>query len=107
MEAEKTIDYIEKAERLANRLQLPLTHQLAVITTGFLAPIRTYVIQQQMTSMGQLRNAAVLAEKSIKPPKVKQRDVMEAIEALKQQVRSFAIQSERPSQPPSRGRDNR
>ena len=64
---EPVIAYLERALVLAKRVQLPEKHEIRALIQGLKPEIQTFVIQQKVVSYNALKEAALLAEKSLRP----------------------------------------
>ena len=64
---EPVITYLERALVLAKRVILPEKHEIRALIEGLRPHIQTSVIQQKVVSFDALKEAALLAEKSLRP----------------------------------------
>ena len=67
---EPVISYLERALVLAKRVKLNENHEIRALIAGLRPSIQTFVIQQKVASFDDLKEAALLAEKSFRPTDV-------------------------------------
>ena len=84
---EPVIAYLERALVLAKRVQLPEKHEIRALIQGLKPQIQTFVIQQKVESFDALKEAALLAEKSLRPMSSID-DVISAFRHLEEAIRN-------------------
>ena len=84
---EPVIAYLERALVLAKRVQLPEKHEIRALIQGLRPQIQTFVIQQKVVSFDALKEAALLAEKSLRPMSSTD-DVISAFRHLEDAIRN-------------------
>ena len=84
---EPVITYLERALVLAKRVKLPEKHELRALIEGLRPQIQTFVIQQKVASFDNLKEAALLAEKSFRPMAFVD-DAISAIRRLEEAIKN-------------------
>ena len=84
---EPVITYLERALVLAKRVKLPEKHEIRALIEGLKPQIQTFVIQQKVGSFDALKEAALLAEKSLRPMSSAD-DVISAFHHLEEAIRN-------------------
>ena len=98
---EPVITYLERALVLAKRVKLPEKHEILALIQGLRPQIQTFVIQQKVASFDDLKEAALLAEKSIRPM-ASADDAISAIRRLEEAIKNnqYIIPATAPSVSP-------
>ena len=97
---ESAIEYIERAMVLLNRAEgIADPLQRTIITNGFNPNVRTFVMQQKITSIAELKSAAGIAEKSF-ASFVTERDanLAQSVQQLQETVSGLCIQQQQQQQ---------
>ena len=84
---EPVITYLERALVLAKRVKLPEKPEIRALIEGLRPQIQTFVIQQKVVLFDALKEAALLAEKSLQPM-ASVDDVISAFHHLEEAIRN-------------------
>ena len=93
---ESAIEYIERAMVLLNRAEgIAEPLQRTIVTNGLTPNVRTFVMQQKITSIAELKSAAGIAEKSF-ASFVTERDanLAQSVQRLQETVSGLCIQQQ-------------
>ena len=95
---EPVITYLELALVLAKRVKLDEKHEIRALIEGLRPQIQTFVIQQKVQSFADLKEAALLAEKSFRPLSSTD-DILSAVHRLEETIKHNVSPSSMPSVP--------
>ena len=81
--SEPAIQYLERCLALFKRVQISEQHQICSTIEGLRPQLQTFVIQQNAQNFEQLRKAALLAEKSVRPQSNEpNQSILQAVQSL-------------------------
>ena len=95
--SEPVVVYLERSLTLLNRVKLAEQHQISAIIEGLKPQIQSFVIQQKVVNFPQLKEAAILAEKSFR--QATSDDVLTAVKHLEDTFKS--VTTAQPPAPPA------